>query len=330
MLIGHDHPPAEGNAEADRVRHEALDWMRRLGSGEMTRMDLDALDRWRMASATHRRALAEANLLWDVLGTVAKEAELRERSRNSAALLNGRISRRAIFAGAAVASIAYVAVRPPLGLWPSLSELAADHRTATGEQKRLTITSGITIDMNTQTSLTAPVRLAQHLAVELLAGEVAVLVGTDGGPPLRIAAAGGQIEAERANFDVRRDGGIVCVTCADGSVRVTGPAALTILSAGQQVSYGDGKRESAVAVDPTIVTSWKRGMVIFQNTPLPQVIAELNRYRPGKIILLNKELAKRTVVAGFRLDQIGDAVRYLSLAVGAEIRSLPGGVVLLS
>jgi transmembrane sensor len=331
MLTGPDQPPEQGDRALNRVRDEALDWMRRLGCGEVTQADLDALDRWRMASPAHRRAFAEAHVFWDVLGKVAEEAHRRGHKRHSApALPNRSMGRRTVLTGAAAAAMAYVVVRPPLGLWPSMAEFAADYRTATGEQKRIDVAAGIIIEMNTQTSLTAPVTVGQRLALELVAGEVDVSVGAAQAQPLCIAAAGGRIDADRANFNVRCDGPSVRVTCTEGAVRVTGRSAVTTLVAGQQVSYGDGMQETAAAVDTTVVTAWKRGMLIFRNAPLPQVIAELNRYRPGKIILLNKGLAKRTVVAGFRLDQIGEAVRYLGLAVGAEIRSLPGGVVLLS
>ena len=324
-------PTADGGAEMDRARREALDWLRRLGSGEVTAADLEALERWRMASPAHRRAFAEANLLWDVLGKVAREARARERTDQPSRLaFTNPIGRRTLLAGATAAAIAYVAVRSPLGLWPSMAELAADYRTATGEQKQLAIAPGITVDLNTQTSVTAPVKAEQHVSLELVAGEVAVSVRTEAGRPLRVAAGHGQIEAERADFDVRRDGALVCVTCSAGTVRITGASATTTLAAGQQVTYGDGGPEAVIAIDPHVVTAWKRGLLIFHNAPLTQVIAELNRYRPGKIILLNRALADRTVVAGFRIDQMGEAVTYLSRAVGAQVRSLPGGVVLLT
>jgi transmembrane sensor len=322
---------ADGDAELDRAKREALDWLRRLGSGEVTAAELETLDRWRMASAAHRRAFAEANLFWDVLGKVAREAQVRDRAGQPSRLAFGsHIGRRALLAGATAATIAYVAVRPPLGLWPSVAEFAADYRTATGEQKRLAIAPGITVEMNTQTSVTAPASRAEHYSLELVSGEVAVSVRAEVGRPIRIAAGHGQIEADRADFDVRRDGALVCVTCTTGAVRITGASATTTLAAGQQVTYGDGGPEAVIAIDPNVVTAWKRGMLIFRNVPLTQVIAELNRYRPGKIILLNAALADRSVVAGFRLDQIGEAVNYLSRAVGAQARSLPGGVVLLT
>jgi transmembrane sensor len=58
--------PADNSDRAavpDRVQQEALDWLRRLTSGEVTRADLDAFERWRAGSPERRRALAEANLL---------------------------------------------------------------------------------------------------------------------------------------------------------------------------------------------------------------------------------------------------------------------------
>jgi transmembrane sensor len=323
-------PAADRGAEMERAREEALHWLRRLGSGEVTASDLEALERWRMASAAHRRAFAEANLFWDVLGKVALEARARDRAGQPKVLpFTGPIGRRALLAGAMAASIAYLVARPPLKLWPSVAELSADYRTATGEQKRLAIAPGITVEMNTQTSVSAPVKDEQHYSLELVAGEVAVSIHAEAGQPIHIAAGHGRIEADHADFDVRRDGGSVCVTCTTGMVRIAG-AVLATLGAGQQLTYGDGGSETVISIDANVVTAWKRGMLIFRNAPLTQVIAELNRYRPGKIILLNAALADRTVVAGFRLDQIGEAVNYLSRAVGAQARSLPGGVVLLT
>src|SRR3977135_2945283 len=103
MMIGPDQATGV-DAEADRIKHEALDWMRGLGSGEVTRADLAALDRWRMASAGHRRAFAEASLFWDVLGKAAREAQARSRAgQSSHAVFSNRIGRRALLAGATAA-----------------------------------------------------------------------------------------------------------------------------------------------------------------------------------------------------------------------------------
>ncbi len=86
-----------------------------------------------------------------------------------------------------------------------------------------------------------------------------------------------------------------------------------------------GKRATGGVGDPTVVTAWQRGLIIFHDVPLAAVVEEINRYRPGRIILFNDALAERKVVAGFRLDQIDDVVNCIAQALRAKIRSLSGG-----
>src|ERR1700761_7892028 len=133
---------------AERIRQEAQDWLRRLTSGDATRADLDALDLWRAASPGHRRALAEANLLWDVLGKVAREATAPSLTYSSPGSARGRpIARRALLGGAVAASVAYLLARPPFHLWPAVAELMAAHHTATGERRELAVAPGIAVQM---------------------------------------------------------------------------------------------------------------------------------------------------------------------------------------
>ena len=40
-----------------------------------------------------------------------------------------------------------------------------------------------------------------------------------------------------------------------------------------------------IGVDTVVVTAWRDGVLVFRNTPLVRVIEEVNRYRPGRIIL---------------------------------------------
>jgi transmembrane sensor len=322
---------ADGGDPGANVEREARDWLQRLVSDKVSTADLAALDRWRAESPEHRRAFARASLLWDVLGKVAREADARDAACRPARLSLVRpVGRRALLAGSAAASVAYLMARPPLHLWPAVSELMAAYRTGTGERRQLAIASGITVEMDTQTSLTAPVVADQHYALELISGQLAISVQADAARPVVIAAADGQSRADVANFDVRRAGSSVCVTCVEGAVQISYRTTIVTLGPGQQVSYGSGSLGSAITADPAVVTAWQRGLLVFRDVPLAHVVDEVNRYRPGRIILLNQTLAERRVVAGFRLDRIDDVVSYLISAFGARTRSLPGGVVLVS
>lgn len=329
--IGTAADAGDPGGDLERVEREARDWLQRLVSDQVAPADLAALDRWRAESPEHRRAFARASLLWDVLGKVAREADARDAARRPArALLARPVGRRALLAGSAAASLAYLMARPPLHLWPAFSELMAPYRTGTGERRQLAIASGIAVEMDAQTSLTAPLAVNQHYAMELISGQLAVSVKADAAQPVVIAAAEGRSRAASANFDVRCFGSSACVTCVEGAVEVTYQSTTVSLGPGRQLNYGGGTLGSAIATDPAVVTAWQRGLLVFSDVPLAQVVEEVNRYRPGRIVLLNRSLGERRVVAGFRLDRIDDVVSYLIGAFGARIRSLPGGVVLVS
>ena len=59
-------------------------------------------------------------------------------------------------------------------------------------------------------------------------------------------------------------------------------------------------------------TSWRRGVLVFDRQPLAKVVEELNRYRPGRVVLSNADLANREVSAVFRLDMLDQALGTLT------------------
>jgi transmembrane sensor len=84
-----------------------------------------------------------------------------------------------------------------------------------------------------------------------------------------------------------------------------------------------------IKVDSAAVTAWHDGIVVFESTPVTDVIAEVNRYRPGRIILTNRELGRRLFDARLRIENIGNVLRQIELTFGARATELPGGIVLL-
>jgi transmembrane sensor len=101
-----------------------------------------------------------------------------------------------------------------------------------------------------------------------------------------------------------------------------------MLRPGQRVDYDRRGLQDVKNIDMVTVEAWRQGLLVFVDTPLLQVIAEINRYRHGHVILIDQALSALPVDATFRLDRIDDAVPRLADVFGAKIRSLPGGIVL--
>ena len=71
-------------------------------------------------------------------------------------------------------------------------------------------------------------------------------------------------------------------------------------------------------VDAATISAWRRGLLIFRNQPLSQVIAEVNRYRPGRIVLTDTALSQRPVYAVFHIDRINGVIADKDIAVGTS------------
>ncbi|MEW6436322.1 MAG: FecR domain-containing protein [Pseudomonadota bacterium] len=327
---------ANKDMKLDALRREALGWVQHLTSGQVTRADADALKIWLQQSSDHEAAFAEASGLWKNIGPAGDN--LRRRGQAPAELVSKprMIDRRALFAGGlAVAGAAgvYAIVRPPFGLWPSWAEFTADYRTGTGEQRNLALDQ-VTIRLNTQTSLSVRPPVGQSDQIRLIAGEASFTTASNSARSLVVLAAEGRVIAQNARFDVRHtgtnDGSSICVTCLAGGVRVEQHGEIAILGPGQQLNYTNARFGSALVVDPATATAWQQGVLIFRFTPLAEVIDEINRYRPGRVILLNDALGRSPVSGRFRIDHMDEIFAQLGEAFGAKVRSLPGGIVLLS
>jgi transmembrane sensor len=325
------------DASEDQLRSEAVDWVQRLDTGRVTPGDIEALKQWCARSPAHAAAFREAGELWKNFGPAAHN--LRERGAVPSALAAQRTfsrpvpSRRMILGGglaAASAVIAYAVVHPPLDIWPSFAELTSDYRTSTGEQRELALSNNISVYLNTQTSVALRPSDDAVYRVELVAGEASFVSQPQQKRQLAVVAADGTTIARNAHFDIRHFDRSVCVTCIDGGVSVELHTSTVTLAPGQQVKYDQGEIGGVVATDVELVTAWQDGVLVFRSTPLSEVVDEINRYRSGRVILLDRNLARRAISGRFRIDHMDDILLRLNQAFGLTSRSLPGGFVLLT
>ena len=323
------------------VQREAVAWVQKLISGDVTADDRQELNTWRAQSQAHADAFAEAKRVWGEVGPAGRI--LRSRGGEFATDLDTlgqrrRIMNRRVVLGSGLAAVAavagYAAISPPLGLWPSLSEMRADYRTGTGEQRTVAFASDISIDLNTQTSIAVRPTEKESDQIELIAGEAAFTISTHASRSLVVLAGAGKTVSASARFDVRymmsSPRTPVNVVCFEGKIRIEHGSDARELQPGQQIRYDVDGLGQIATVDPEIASDWQRGIVVFRATPLTEAIEEINRYRPGRIILRSAALGQKQLSGRFRINQMDEVLSRLEQAFNARIQRLPGGIVLLS
>jgi transmembrane sensor len=319
--------------ESDPLLEEALDWVIRLKTGVPTRSDVEALQSWRQRSPAHDAAFRRAVLVFRRAGAAARELADEQQEPTEALAVPPRWpshapTRRVVLAGSVVAVAAYMTVRPPLGLWPSIGELSADYRTGKGEHRKVMVAPDIALEMSTQTSVALLVAPAE-IRVELIAGEASVMARQPSPKPLVLRAGDGIIRAMQAEFNARCLDGIVAVTCLDGTVTVEQDHAKVELRKSEQVTYSSAGLQASGPVNAAQVSAWRTGLLIFRDQPLARVVEEVNRYRPGRIIVTSGELNRRLVNGTFQVDKLDNFVAQVEQLFGARVIALPAGVVLL-
>lgn len=316
------------------IRQRALDWVIHLASGQATVADGEAFRQWCAQSAEHVRAFTECRRNW--LGMQQAAIELQSAAAVSplpaaASPLNvARLSRRALLGGALAASVGALALRPPLQLWPSLYELSADYRTDTGQQREIAINQQVRLRMNTQTSIDLYRQQGEVAGITLQSGEAEITARPGGDTPFIVLADNGRIQTTDGHFNIRYTDKTVCVSCLAGQLTVEHRHLSTRLRQNQQISYDHDAMMPVTTVDLSQITAWRRRILVFNNTPLSRVVDEINRYRSGKIILMNARLGGNLVQAQLSVDRFADFTSLIQQVYGARIRYLPGGLILIS
>jgi transmembrane sensor len=196
------------------------------------------------------------------------------------------------------------------------------YATATGEQRVLVLDDGTRVTMNTGTQIAVNYR-ADRRIVRLIRGQALFDVAHNPSRPFSVIAADRQVTALGTVFEVRLDRGRLQVTLVRGRVMVAQEAAggqptpspSTFLNPGQQFVVALNAAPSVARVDVEKQLLWRQSLVEFNDVPIAQAVAELNRYSLRPIVIADPRAGTMRISGVFRT---GDPAAFSDL-VGAML-----------
>lgn len=332
----------------DEIEDCAALWVARLGEGPLDADAHRSLERWLAEDPSHAAAFAEAQAAWGLMTEVARipgafvddlpkpspprpvpaRPAPQSRATQSWATQSWAVHWRAL---AALAAGLVVLVAGTV-VWNGdfLPMVLADHRTAPGERRTVTLADGSIVELGPHSAIALKFDDRER-RVDLLQGlAYFVAAPRQGGEsrPFIVHAGSGSARAVGTQFEVHRFSDAVEVIVAEHDVAVAaatvdGPTAEVVLSPGQSVRYADAGIGLVHAANLEHALAWRRDRLIFDRVPLGQVVDELNLYRHGRIVIGTSELARRRVSGVFDMTDPDVALRIIARELGVRTISAP-------
>ena len=243
-------------------------------------------------------------------------------------------------------------------LTPAPLKLSPDGALATrlAENQEAVLPDGSRVALGAQSSLVleyAPE--VRHL--KLTHGQAFFNVAKDKTRPFAVDTGDLQIQAVGTAFDVRKNDGRVAVTVTEGVVEIiTDPAARESsdadhaaatnqstpirVAAGYQLIWDKGSEARGAGrarketlqlsqVDAAGMTAWREGRLEYVNEPLSVVIANVNRYSAGRLVMEGGDLGSLSFTGTILVNSIDEWLAALELSFPVSVRKGEDGSLII-
>lgn len=327
-----------------QVREAAVEWLLAFCEAEVDAAGREAFNAWLRTSPEHVRAYLRVSALWAEAGRIDQarkrsvDALVQQALAGSNVVQLAPVERRieAPRASRLVTwsfPIAASLLLGVLGVFGGLQYLKSPtYSTQIGEQRSVTLSDGSRIELNADSSIRVRFTADQRL-VELTAGQALFSVAKNPQRPFIVRTGDTDVKVVGTQFDVYRKGSQTVVTVVEGRVAVTGRDQASaipttsgasvepvLLSAGEQAVI---RPSAVIAPQPANVeaaVAWTDGLLMFESTPLREVVHEFNRHNLKPLVIENESLQSLEISGVFPATGVKSVLSFLQRRFGVDVR----------
>jgi len=186
--------------------------------------------------------------------------------------------------------------------------------------REITLSDGTIVWLNKNSTLAFTKKFTGETRNVKLTGEAFFKVYHNENKPFVITTANASVKVLGTSFNVKTGEDKTKVVVATGKVQVSNSigTAHTIITPGLSAEVTAEKVVRFKTADPNYL-AWKTGKFTFNNTPLKQVIDDLNTWYDNKFVIVGDEVTDCRFTANFNKTGIPDILETLKLTCNVEI-----------
>jgi transmembrane sensor len=286
---------------------EAAAWFARIRSDQRTPADEHGFQLWLAENPLNQEAFETLTMLWDVAGSPMPVGRVRQPSR---------ANRRQILAGTAAVVAGAAAYGVYRAMTPKLLE------TDLGEQRSLILSddSRLVLDSGTQVKVEFS---SQRRAIQLIKGRAHFDVSKDPSRPFVVDAGDKQVIAVGTAFDVSRENGATAVVLIEGKVAVENTGRdqpdVRMMAPGDRLVFNKDVLVRHDRPDIAVVTAWQNGQTVFDDVPLSEAVAMMNRYEQKPIVIADPAVGAMHISGTYRNGDAGAFVKSVATLLSVSV-----------
>ncbi len=341
------------------LTQQAIHWLVRLRSDDLSDTEMDVFADWLISDPEHGEAFAKAEDLFNAMQLAARRMGIAGTGVTQSAVISTALPAKPPAASTHLGNLArphaVLTQRTPnrSSRWRSLGLAMAasgvllsclhlspyngwldiylsDYHTSTGEMKDIELADGSHVLLNTDSAVSVNFTAGAR-QITLHHGQVRFTVAKDPLRPFDVLTEDLSVRALGTVFDVYK----LTPTATDVSVqehavevRLHGkqhPTASesTQVEQGQYLRYRSSTGLSQPQPsDLDTLLAWQQQRLLINDRPLAELIAELQRYRKGRIFLADSELGKLRITGVFSIANPDEALNAVRKVLGLEEKRL--------
>lgn len=297
--------------EPNKIFEEATQWIARLRSDQVNTSVHAAFSRWLNRSAAHEQAFDAAYADWEATGALKFSNMAQASLRHIEPARPSSLQWLWQWQGAALASLALTATLAfnYLPQFAPTSDADSQHfATQRGEQKLIKLADGSEVKLNTDSEIHIEYSAAKRYLV-LEKGQAFFKVASNRARPFVVNVGDGTVTAVGTAFGINRTQNGVRVTVMEGIVSVKEKEVQPelkpeskLVKADEQLVIDKQGLSHVTTTNASHTLAWRDSLLVLEAQPLPQALAELNRYLDRPIDASDPSLAKLKVSGTFSLQ----------------------------